>query len=124
METYNYKDNVKNAIIEYMKNNPDFNLEEEESYNNLMNSDDITGTLSGSYTIDREKAKQNISGNEYLIYDLVNNDYATYEEIGKYLSEANYEKIDVVIRCYVFNKVIDRAIEEYNRIWRNKKWIQ
>lgn len=121
METYNYKDNVKNAIIEYMKNNPDFNLEEEESYNNLMNSDDITGTLSGSYTIDREKAKQNISGNEYLIYDLVNNDYATYEEIGKYLSEANYEKIDVVIRCYVFNKVIDRAIEEYNRIWRNKK---
>lgn len=110
---YNYLENVKEDIKEYLKNN--YNVEtveeieeidKENLYDELFIEDSVTGNASGSYTFSTYEAEENICHNLDLLK----------EALEAFCSDLNYlenpEACDVTIRCYLLGNAIEEAIQE------------
>ena len=110
---YDYYKEVKNDVIDYIKNNID--LSEFDSlvdlqeylYDELLDEDSVTGNGSGSYTMNGRKAWEYVGENLDLLGDAL-------EEFGnvKYTLSQGAEGCDVTIRCYVLGECIDNALDE------------
>lgn len=115
---YNYLENVKNDVKEYIEENKeneryDFeNLEELKQllFDDLWIDDSVTGNGSGSYTFSTYQAEENISHNMDLLKEAC-------QEFGANAFDMleNPEKADVTIRCYLLNKAIDEVIDEITK---------
>lgn len=114
MKKYDYREAVKNDVMEYIKNEIDFSefdtLEElEEKLNDeLWTVDSVTGNGSGSYTFSTYEAEENICHNLDLLGEAL-------EEFGSgadYLITNGAEAADVTIRCYLLGECIAAALEE------------
>ena len=110
---YNYLENVKEDVKEYLKEN--YNVETMEEieeidkdslYDELFVEDSVTGNASGSYTFSTYKAEENLCHNLDLLK----------EALECFCSNINYienpEACDVTIRCYLLGNAIEEAIEE------------
>lgn len=129
MQKYNYleavKDDVKTWLVdnssqfEEIKDNNkidgviDWDSVKDDLNETLWNEDSITGNGSGSYTFNREKAREYVlsDGLQYL-EDLVNEGWLTYESIGKYVTDYNFESLDVSLRCYFLSQAIEEVIAD------------
>lgn len=129
MQKYNYleavKDDVKTWLVdnssqfEEIKNNNkiddviDWDGVKEDLNDILWNEDSITGNGSGSYTFNREKAREYVfaDGLQYL-EDLVDEGWLTYESIGKDITNYNFESLDVSLRCYFLSQAIEEVITD------------
>lgn len=118
MMTYDYKEAVKDDIIDYIKSEIGFEKyttidKLRDAIYNLENEDFITGNASGSYTFSRYEAGENLIGNFDLLAEALN--YYGMEFSG------DEEASDVIIRCYLVNDCIDEAVaeieDEYNEFW-------
>lgn len=118
--TYNYNEAVKDDIINYINENMDFadyttidELEDALHDAALENEDSITGNASGSYTFNTYKAGENLIGNFDLLEEALSHFGCAFE--------GSEETCDVIIRCYLVNDCIDKAVaeieEEYNEFW-------
>ena len=73
MEKYNYLENIKDDVKNYIDENIDFsnydNMKSftESLYDELFDSDKVTGGGSNSYTYDRETAEGYLKGNLDLL---------------------------------------------------------
>lgn len=114
MKNYDYREAVKNDVMEYVKNEIDFSdfdtLEELEEHLNeeLWTVDSVTGNGSGSYTFSTYEAEENICHNLDLLGEAL-------EEFGSgadYLITNGAEAADVTIRCYLLGECIAAALEE------------
>lgn len=115
---YNYLENVKNDVKEYIKENKeneryDFeNLEELKQllFDDLWIDDSVTGNGSGSYTFSTYQAEENISHNTDLLKEAC-------QEFGANAFDMleNPEKADVTIRCYLLSQAIDEVIDEITK---------
>ena len=114
MKEYDYREAVKNDVMEYVKNEINFSdfdtLEELEEYLNaeLWTVDSVTGNGSGSYTFSTYEAEENICHNLDLLGEAL-------EEFGSgadYLITNGAEAADVAIRCYLLGECIAAALEE------------
>lgn len=114
MKDYDYREAVKNDVMEYVKNEIDFSdfdtLEELEEHLNeeLWTVDSVTGNGSGSYTFSTYEAEENICHNLDLLEEAL-------EEFGSgadYLITNGAEAADVTIRCYLLGECIAAALEE------------
>ena len=113
MSEYNYREAVKDDVLEYIKNEIDFTdyetLEELEGKLNddLFTADSVTGNASGSYTFSTYQAEENIAHNWDLLQEAL-------EEFGNEESPISKgaEWCDVTIRCYLFGECIASALEE------------
>lgn len=114
MKEYDYREAVKNDVMEYVKNEIDFSnfdtLEELEEHLNeeLWTVDSVTGNGSGSYTFSAYEAEENICHNLDLLGEAL-------EEFGSgadYLITNGAEAADVTIRCYLLGECIAAALEE------------
>lgn len=114
MKNYDYREAVKNDVMEYVKNEIDFSdfdtLEELEEHLNeeLWTADSVTGNGSGSYTFSTYEAEENICHNLDLLGEAL-------EEFGSgadYLITNGAEAADVTIRCYLLGECIAAALEE------------
>lgn len=114
MKEYDYREAVKNDVMEYVKNEINFSdfdtLEELEEYLNaeLWTVDSVTGNGSGSYTFSTYEAEENICHNLDLLGEAL-------EEFGSgadYLITNGAEAADVIIRCYLLGECIAAALEE------------
>lgn len=114
MKEYDYREAVKNDVMEYVKNEIDFSdfdtLEELEEHLNaeLWTVDSVTGNGSGSYTFSTYEAEENICHNLDLLGEAL-------EEFGSgadYLITNGAEAADVTIRCYLLGECIAAALEE------------
>ena len=113
MSEYNYREAVKDDVLEYIKNEIDFtdyeSLEELEGKLNddLFTEDSVTGNASGSYTFSTYQAEENIAHNWDLLAEAI-------EEFGG--EENPFDKgaewADVTIRCYLLGEAISEALEE------------
>ena len=113
MSEYNYREAVKDDVLEYIKNEIDFTdyetLEELEGKLNddLFTADSVTGNASGSYTFSTYQAEENIAHNWDLLAEAM-------EEFGS--DENPFDKgaewADVTIRCYLLGQAISEALEE------------
>lgn len=114
MNGYDYREAIKNDILEYIRCEIDFNdfedLDElsEQLNEDLWTVDSVTGNASGSYTFNTYQAEENICHNLDLLGEAL-------EEFGSgadYLIHNGAEACDVTIRCYLLGECIAEALEE------------
>ena len=110
---YDYRQQVKNDILDYIKNNIDFkdfnDLDELEEYLNdtLWVEDSVTGNGSGSYYCNSYAAEEAICHNLDLLGEAL-------DEFGGSCNilKDGAEAADVTIRCYLLRECIAEALKE------------
>ena len=121
MKNYDYYEAVKNDVLDYLKCEAGFNVDEivadrddfeENLYDDLWINDSVTGNGSGSYTFCRETAKHYVIDNMDLVCEMSNDFGIEYAELGKHFMNEDWEYFDVSIRCYVLSACISDAIDE------------
>lgn len=125
--TKNYDYN--NAVLEDVRNylNNEINLEDEiiveDKYNDLDDirtglyddlwiDDSVTGNGSGSYTFNREAAKENVLADMDTVIEALKEFCVEAETIAEKFLAEDWEYFDVTARCYVLGAAIDEALEE------------
>ena len=113
-----YMDQMVEDITEYVKNNvnlADYEDREdlEESLNDdLWAEDSITGNGSGSYTFNREQAKEYVLADGVDYYrEAVSEFGMSADDVAKDFLEGDWEGIDVTIRCYLLGQAISEALD-------------
>ena len=120
---YDYRESVKDDVLDYIKNEVDFadyeDLEELEEFLNdeLFTNDSVTGNASGSYTFSRYEAEENICHNLELLGEALE----AFESSPAYLTKNGAEAADVTIRCYLLNECIAEALEEIKEEFEESK---
>lgn len=110
---YDYREVVKDDVLEYINNEINFEdfdtLEDLEEYLNdeLWTVDSVTGNASGSYTFSTYEAEENLAHNWDLLAEAL-------EEFGNEENPISKgaEWCDVTIRCYLLCECITAALEE------------
>ena len=113
MTNYNYLENIKADVKEYIDNEinlKDFSDREEleEKLNDtLWTEDSVTGNASGSYYCNSWKAEEALAHNWDLLAEAM-------EEFGCEvdLLEKGAEWADVAIRCYLLGQAIGEVLDE------------
>ena len=120
MKKYNYLEAVTNdakqAILENMN---DWNFSDREELEEIANDelwvdDSVTGNGSGSYTFNREAAKEYVTRSDDgmdTLRDAVCDFDCKHEAFSAFLEE-NWEYFDVTIRCYLLGQAISAALDE------------
>ena len=120
MEKYNYMEKgtaaAKQAILENLNYWKFSDREELEEIANdeLWCDDSVTGNGSGSYTFNREAAKEYVTRSDDgmdTLRDAVCDFDCEHEAFSAFL-EGNWEYCDVTIRCYLLGQAISAAIDE------------
>ena len=119
MEKYNYSENVRNDVKEWISNNWQYieekfkngditNCDELSEYLNdtLFTEDSVTGNASGSYTFNTWQAEENLCHNMDLLKE-------SLEEFGSDISflEKGAEACNVSIRCYLLGGAIAEVLD-------------
>ena len=120
MERYKYLENVtaeaEQAILENLNDWSCTDREEREEIANdeLWVDDRVTGNGSGSYTFNREAAKEYVIRSDDgmdTLRDAICEFDCEHEAFSAFLEE-NWEYFDVTIRCYLLGQAISAAIDE------------
>ena len=109
---YDYLENVKADVLEYIKENyekEDYaDLDYNELYDEMFISDSVTGNASGSYYCNTWKAEEAICHNHDLLKE-------AQECFGclptEYISKGA-EWADVTIRCYLLGQALQEVLED------------
>ena len=109
MESYNYLENIKQDIKEYLKETDERNYE--ILYDELFLSDAITGNASGSYTFSTYQAEQNLCHNLDLLKEALEEFGYDYGQV----LEKGAEFCDVTIRCYLLSFALSEVLEELKK---------
>lgn len=114
MEQYNYREAVKNDIIDYINDHDvkvtTSNRDEvyEELYDDMFVSDSVTGNASGSYTFNTWQAEENLCHN----LDLLGEALSEFGCEPDYMAKNGAEACDVTIRCYLLSEMLNEALDE------------
>lgn len=112
MNKYNYYQEVKNDVLDYIRCNEIFINEEnrdeifEQLNDELWTNDSVTGNGSGSYTLNTWEAEEYLCHNFDLLAEALREfgcDFSVLE---------NSVTADVTIRCYILGSAINDAIDE------------
>lgn len=111
---YNYKEAVKDDLVDFIKSEHMDRLNEFEDLEEFREkveedawvSDSVTGNASGSYYCNAWKAEEALAHN----WDLLREALADFG--GEFDLDKGAEYYDVTIRCWMLGQVIDDAIEE------------
>lgn len=86
-----------------------------DNYTEIFTTDlynkSVTGNGSGSYTMNRVKAEENINNNWDLFSEALDNFGDSFNHYI-YGNTLDFEKIDIVIRCYVLRHTINVVVDE------------
>ena len=101
---------IKEVASDYM-DCEDMDELRDSLYDNLWDEDSVTGNGSGSYTFNREKAKEYVSDNMDLMEEAYK-DLDSIESLVDDLEALDFETIDVTIRCYLLSQALDEVLED------------
>ena len=110
---YDYRQQVKSDILNYIKNNIDFkdfnDLDELEEHLNekLWDNDSVTGNGSGSYYCNAWAAEEAICHNLDLLGEALDAFGGSCD-----ILKDGAEAADVTIRCYLLSECIAEVLEE------------
>jgi hypothetical protein len=113
MNQYDYREAVKNDIIDYINEHDvkvtSSNRDEvyEQLYDEMFISDSVTGNASGSYTFNTWKAEENLCHN----LDLLGEALSEFGSDPAKIME-NPEACDVTIRCYLLSEMLGEVLDE------------
>ena len=109
---YDYLENVKADVLEYIKENyekEDYaNLDYDELYDEMFLEDSITGNASGSYYCNEYKAQECLIGN----FDLIRESLEYFGNNVIDIELLNGEWLDVTIRCYLLGQALQEVLED------------
>lgn len=114
MKTYDYLENVKEDVRNYIEENKivvtSSNREEVEQELNdtLFVNDSVTGNASGSYTFSTWQAEESLCHNFELLTEALTE--FGYNDLS-YLKKGA-EACDVTIRCYLLGQAISEVLDE------------
>lgn len=83
----------------------------EHLYDELWNTDSVTGNASGSYWFSRALAENMVLSNlgevkfALLEFDML-------DDLGRLIVDEEWERIDVIVRCHALNTAIYDALEQ------------
>lgn len=118
---YNYLEAVKDDIKQYVRDNDilsEYDGPDEARdalYDDLWVEDSVTGNGSGSYTFNREQAKEYLFDSNDgldLLREAVSDFDIDAETVVDHFMSEDWEWFDVTIRCYVLGQAIDEALDE------------
>lgn len=121
MEERYYVKALANDIREWAKDNEFDYADQWKLGDALWTEDSITGNGSGSYTMNRSEAREIVLAHldEVLaVYE----DFGRLDELGKMMSDGEWEKIDVFARCHYLAEAIDRIWDELNSAKKKYKY--
>lgn len=113
MNQYDYREAVKNDIIDYINEHDvkvtSSNRDEvyEQLYDEMFISDSVTGNASGSYTFNTWKAEENLCHN----LDLLGEALSEFGSDPAKIMESP-EACDVTIRCYLLSEMLGEVLDE------------
>ena len=116
MEKYNYLENIKDDVKNYIDENIDFsnydNMESftESLYDELFDSDKVTGGGSNSYTYDRETAEEYLKDNLVLLSEAGE----TIDKLCDLILKEGAEACDVAIRRSLLLKALNEVLKDYS----------
>ena len=115
---FNYLDDVQDSVYDAITTG-DYDIDFSEFQNQdecfdalyelFVGADDVTGAGSGSFTISRDEAKENIMADPYTVADAIR-EYDLSSEFLANVFEGDWEQLDVVCRQYVLAQAIERAM--------------
>ena len=119
---YDYLQAVKDDVREYIEDNDILteysDLDKDDLYeklnDDLWTDDSVTGNGSGSYTFDRNEAKEYLfdsNGFEYFA-EMIPEFGIDAKEIADRLASQDWEWFDVSIRCYLLGQAISEVLDE------------
>lgn len=114
---YDYHQAILEDVIEYIRDEVDASEYEdrdalEEALNDeLWTVDSVTGNGSGSYTFDRAKAREYVTGNLDLVQEMASDFCIEDAELGKRFKDDDWEWFDVSIRCNLLSWAIGYALD-------------
>lgn len=114
MERYDYKDQVKSDLINFINDNYDLNdftnIDEmyQTIYDDAFISDSVTGNASGSYFCNAWNAEEAICHN----LDLLGEAFETFCEDDADVLKNGAESCDVTIRCYLLAQTLTKVLNE------------
>ena len=118
---YDYKESVKADVKNWIEDNKEElegmcpELVEDFLYDTLWVDDSVTGNASGSYTFSRYEARQNFFGDcdsEEYLDQMTDEGFTSREEIGKAICESDWERLDVIIRCWLLGEAIAEVVRD------------
>ena len=120
---YSYYDEMASDIREAITNG-DYNLrdysdrdEAEEKLNDAMWIDDsITGNASGSYTMNRNTAREYVTDNLDLLKEAAQ-EFGCTDRADRWLFDEEWEDADVTIRCYLLGQALSAVLDEFDGVW-------
>ena len=113
MTIQDYKDEILEDVLQYAKENKGYYDSLDSFLDACFISDSITGNGSGSYTFNSQQAKENI---EDLLFS--NELEEMFRDYGYESTPYNKgpEYIDVSIRCFLLDEVINENEEEIKNL--------
>lgn len=114
---YNYIEALKNDIRQYMEDNESYlNYTDKEDLAEQLNdqcwtADSVTGNGSGSYTFNSAEAKKHVLDNIDLLKDAYE-EFGLKEQFTEDFFNEDFERMDVTIRCFLLGQVIADVLEE------------
>lgn len=118
MKNYNYYEEVKEDVKNYINEEIDFSdfddLEELEQFLNdeLFTVDSVTGNASGSYTFNRREAREYVLKNMDVLAEALEGFCVDSETISNNFLSEDWEYFDVTIRCYILGCCISDALDD------------
>ena len=102
---YNYLENMKEDIKQYIKDNEITEPTFDELYDDMFIEDNITGNASGSYYCNTWKSEEALCHNLDLLQEAC-------EVFGCEPKLDNAEWCDVTIRCYLLAQALQEVLDE------------
>lgn len=121
MMNYNYLENMKEDIKEYILNDSELSIDdliynrpdlEEKLNEDLWAYDGVTGNASGSYTFNSYKAKEYVLDNMDLLETMCDEFGVDEKTIGRKFLNGSWEWMDVSIRCYLLGQAISEVLDD------------
>lgn len=116
MNKFAYYEAVAEDIVDYIVNNVDLDEYEDredawEALNDILwTEDSVTGNGSGSYTFNRNKAREYVLEDLQTVRDALREFCVSAEEIGNKFLDEDWEYLDVTARCFVLGAALDEAL--------------
>ena len=106
---YDYREAMAEDICAYIKENGGVSTKsEEEWWDDMFISDQVTGNASGSYTFSTYRAEEYVCHNLDLLVEACNE---FGQDVGECI-EKGAENADVTIRCYLLGEVLSEVLSE------------
>lgn len=124
MTNNNYLNETIANVKEYIEYNMDLEndiitgeFEDREAIEEYLNdtlwtADEVTGNASGSYTFNREEAKEKVLADIDTVHEALEEFGIDAKTIAEKFLDEDWEYFDVTARCYILGQAIAEALDE------------